>query len=402
MKSFSLLLLIPTLALAAPPPTPRRIAVLLVPMDKGAEAMSVRVESFMNEALKEYAGLSIKTSDDLFGTPDDDEAAASLKKAETGFNESKAAFEKRDYEDAERKLRATIKEFGKSAAAMKSCAHLCDSIAMYAAVLQTRGDVEEAKIATLDLIALAPTFEIDRKKFPQDYLALRAQVATSRNAQLRGNLAVKTRPAGARIFLDGVEQAHTPTTLQTLPIGKHLLRIERPGFKQYGAIVEVTPEDGEVTADLVPTPGYKAYDGLLDKLAGEAKTDKGGTTMASIAKTLNLDRGLVVVLKEVNESGGIEMTTSLFDLKGGKRLAAKRSNFQGDEYGQLKSEVGRAVNQVMNQAEGGGEKVVKSSDPLDSRHGMDDWNETDRGGNRNQKPKKGGDPLDGKNGMEDW
>ncbi len=397
-------LLIPAVAFAAPPPAQRRIAVLLVPMDKGAEAMSVKVEAYMIEALKEYSGLSVKTSDDLFGVPDDDEADTALKRAETGFTESKAAFEKREYEDAERKLRATIKEFAKAASVMKTCGHLCEAEAMYAATLQTRGDVEEAKNVTLDLIALAPTFELDRKKYPQDYIALRATVATSRNAALRGNISVKTRPAGARVYLDGEPMGHTPTQLQTLPIGKHLLRIERPGFKVYGQLVEVTPEEAEVNADLSPTAGYKAYDGVLDKLANEARSDKGGPTMASIAKTLNLDRGIVVVLKEINESGGVEMQSGLFDLRGGKRLAVKKANFQGDEYGQLKSEVGRAVNALMNQADGSGDtKVVKSSDPLDGRHGMEDWNGEDRGGDRNRKEKKKkGDPLDGVDGTGEW
>ena len=403
LSAVALAALLPALALAAPPPTPRRIAVLLVPMDKGAEAWSVRVETYMTEALKEYSGLTVKTSDELFGIPADDEAESSLKRAETGFNESKAAFDKREFEDAERKLRATIKEFTKAAAAMKNCGHLCDSLAMYAAALQARGDIEEAKIATLDLIALSPTFELDRKKYPQDYIALRAQVATSRNAQLRGNILVKTRPAGARVYLDGeLQGSHTPSSLQTLAIGKHLLRVERPGFKKYGTIVEVTPEDTEVATDLSPTPGYKAYDGLLDKLAGEAKNDKGGSTMSSIGKTLDLDRGVVVVLKEVNDNGGLEMNTSLFDLRSGKRLAVKRTNFQGDEYGQLKSEVGRTVNLVMSAAEGGTEKRSSSSDPLDNRHGTDDWGESDRGGSRASKSTKGGDPLNSKSGMEDW
>jgi hypothetical protein len=392
--------LLPTLAFATPPPTPRRIAVLLVPMDKGAEAWAVRVESYMNEALKEYSGLSVKTSDDLFPSPGDDEAETSLKRAETGFGEGKTAYEKRDYEDAERKLRPTIKEFSKAAAAMKVCGHLCDAVAMYAASLQARGDVEEAKIATLDLVALNPTFELDRKKYPQDYIALRAQVATGRTAQLRGSVRVKTKPAGARIYLDGEVQGHTPTTLQTLPIGKHLVRIERPGFKQYGTVIEVTPEEGEINAELAPTASYKAYDGILDKLAAEAKAEKGGGTMASIGKTLSLDRGVVVVLKEVSDSGGLEMSTALFDLQSGKRLASKRSNFQGDEYGQLKGEVGRALNSVMSIAEGGGtEKKSSSSDPLENHHGTDDWNENDRGGS---KKTKGGDPLKQHSGMEDW
>ena len=396
LKRIVLLMALPALAIAAPQPTGRRIAVLLVPMDKGAEAVAVKVEGYMNEALKEYNGLSVKTGDDLFGTPSDDEADTSLKRAETGFTESRTAFDARNYEDAERKLRATIKEFGKSAAAMKSCGHLCDAVAMYAASLQARGDVEEAKVATLDLLALAPTFELDRKKYPQEYIALRAQVATSRNAQLRGNVAVKTRPAGARVYVDGEFQGFTPFTLQTLPIGKHIVRLERPGFRIHGAMVEVTPEDQELPVELTATPAYKAYDSLLDKLAAESLKEKGGPTITSVAKTLNLDRGIISQLKEINESGGTELTLALFDLRSGKRLAARRATFQGDEYGQLKNEVTRALNQLMTASEGGGEQVVKAKDPLEGRTGSEDWNSEDRGGNRTTKEKKKkGRPTEG-------
>ena len=34
----------------------------------------------------------------------------------------------------------------------------------------------------------------------------------------------------ARIFLDGEFQGYTPMKLETLPIGKHILRVERPGI----------------------------------------------------------------------------------------------------------------------------------------------------------------------------
>src|SRR5206468_4624379 len=120
--------------------------------------------------------------------------------------------------------------------AMKNCGHLCDAIAMYSQTLQQRGDSEEAKINIVDLLALNNTYELDRKKFTQDFISLRSQVATSRSAQLRGNVQVKSRPAGARVYLDGEFQGYSPMTLQTLQIGKHLLRLERPGCKVYGAL----------------------------------------------------------------------------------------------------------------------------------------------------------------------
>jgi tetratricopeptide (TPR) repeat protein len=404
MKSFLLPALVSAVALASPPPSERRVSALILPMDKASEALTLKVEGFASDALNEYEGFSVRTSDQLFGVAPDEEATASLKRAEQGYKESRAAFDDRNYEDAERKLRATIKEYGKAVAAMKGCGSLCDAVAMYAAVLQARGDVEEAKIALLDLLALNPTFELDRKRYPQNFLSLKAQVATGRNAQLRGNISIKTKPSGARVYLNGEFQGYSPLTLQTLPIGKQLVRIERPGFRKVGMLVEVTPEDQEFTQELTATTGYKAYDGLMDRLAGEALKDKGGSTMSSIANSLKLDRAVIGVLRESENGGTTEMTMTYFDLKTGKRLALKRASFQGDEFGQLKGEIGRMVNHLVNTAEGGTEKVSRSSDPLDNRHGMEDWSSEDRGGRntRRDRKSKGGDPLDSASGTEDW
>ncbi len=398
-----LCVLVATATVAAPPPTERRIAALLVPMDKGAESHALKIEGFIGEALKEYQGFTVKTSDDLFGILPDEDAAASLKRAQTGFNESRLDFDNRQYESAERKLRATLKEYDKAVGAMKTCGELCDAWAMYGSVLQARGEVEEAKLAILNLIALAPTFELDRKKYPQGFLSLKAQVAMSRNAQLRGNISVKTKPAGARVFLNGEFQGFSPLTLQTLPIGKAMIRVEKPGFRQVGTMIEVTPDDVEFSPELIASSGFKAFDALMDRLAAEAVKDKGGATMASVGKTLGLDRGLVTIVKDL-ESGGTEVTIAYFELKSGKRLALKRATMQGDEFGQMKSEIQRMVTWVINNAEGSGEKVTRSADPLDNRAGTEDWNSEDRGGRTQQreKKKKGNDPLDGVNGTEDW
>jgi len=402
MKYALLLSAVAVQAFAAPP-SEKRVAALILPMDKGSEALTLKVESFANEALGEYAGFVVRTSDDLFGVAADEEAAASFKRAETGFKESKAAFDERNYEDAERKLRATIKEYGKAVGAMKNCGNLCEAVAMFGSVLQARGDVEESKIAILDLLALSPTYELDRKRYPQNFLALKAQVATSRNAQLRGSVTVKTKPAGARVFLNGELQGYSPVTLQTLPIGKHLVKIERPGFKQLGVMVEVTPEDQDITTELTATSGYKAFDALMDRLAGEALKDKGGQTMTSVSNSLKLDRAVIGVLKEANGES-TELTMAYFDLKSGRRIAIKRVAFQGDEFGQLRSEVARMVNHLVNSGESPGDKVTRSSDPLDNKAGTEEWQGEDRGGKNTNRDKKskGGDPLDNASGTEDW
>jgi hypothetical protein len=92
----------------------------------------------------------------------------------------------------------------------------------------------------------------------------------------------------------------------------------------------------------------------------------------------------------------------LYDLRSGHRLAGKKAVFQGDEFGQLKSELGRVVNALMNSADGPQEKVSKTADPLKGVHGTEDWGSEDRGGKGTTQKKKSHDPLDGMNGMEDW
>ncbi|WP_205519739.1 PEGA domain-containing protein [Pyxidicoccus caerfyrddinensis] len=399
MKALVLALL-PALALAAPPPA-RTVTSLVVPMDPASESASVRMEGYMNDALGNFASFTVRKPEELFGMPEDTAAKASLDRARKGLSESVAAFDKKEYEEAEKKVRGTLKELESAAGAMRGCSPLCESLALYGALLHLRGDVEEAKLALMDLIALNPTFELNPKRFGRDYLALRVQVATSRTSQLRGGATVKSRPAGARVYLDGEMVGYTPTTLSTLPIGKHLLRLERPGFRQHGQLLEVTPDDVEVSAVLVPTPAYKAYDVQLDRVAGEViRGASKASGVTAMGQSLGLDRAMVGTLKALED--GSELSLSYYDIKSGKRVGGRRVVLQGDEFGQLKNELERMVNQLVNTS--GEEKVSRSSDPLDNRGGTEDWSAEDRGGKTkaSEKKKKGDDPLDGVSGTEDW
>lgn len=404
MKALALALL-PALALAASPPSSHRVSALLIPMDSTAEASTVRFEGYMNDALAQFSGFAVQHPDALFGLPLDVEAEESLKRAKKGYEESLSAFEKKDYEDAERKVRATLKELQTSVAAMRSCSPLCDATALYAAVLHQRGDVEEAKLVLLDLVALAPTFELNPKRFSREFILLRAQVATSRHAQLRGNATVKSRPAGARVYVDGEFMGYTPLTVQTLPIGKHLLRLERPGFHINGQVLEVTPDDVEVGAELVPTSAYKSYDAQLDRVASEVVRNTSTQAVVKLGKSLKLQRTVLGTLRALPERDGTEVILGLYDVGSGKRLGVRRMVLQGDEFGQLKNELQRAVNHLVNNADGGGERKVRSSDPLENRYGTEEWSAEDRGGktrSRERERKKSGDPLDEVNGTEDW
>lgn len=398
----ALFALLPAVVFAAPAPTTARSTVLLIPMDQGAEAQSLKFELWMQEALAKFPGNQVKKSDDLFAIPPDDAAEGSLLRADKGFAESQKAFSEGSTESAERKVRATLNEYTKAAAALKACDRYCEALAMHAAILHGSGQTDEAKRVLTDLMALNPTFEMEAKKFGREMLILKAQVATSRHAALRGNLRVKTRPSGARVYVDGKFQGFSPVTVQTLPLGQHLVRVERPGFKRFGQLVTVTEDEFEVQAQLEPTPLWKTWDAQMDKVAADVARGSGAS-LTGVGKSLSLDRALIGTVKEIGENGGTEVNVGVFDLKTGKKLAGKRVVFQGDEFGQLKSELGRLVNALQNEANGPKEKPSTAKDPLEGRSGVEDWSREDHGGRTQQKTKKaGGDPLDTVSGTEEW
>jgi serine/threonine-protein kinase len=82
--------------------------------------------------------------------------------------------------------------------------------------------------------------------------------STAKPASTSGSLLVETRPAGARVVLDGKSLGVTPLTIPDVHVGKHPLRIERSGYKTL--VTDVIIKSGEryrvaVTLELSGAPG---------------------------------------------------------------------------------------------------------------------------------------------------
>lgn len=390
--------------LAAPPPTPKTIAALVVANDRGAESSVVKFQTYIGEALEAYPGLHVKKSEELFGMPVDDETQTVFSRAEKSFEEGRQAFEARKFQDAERKLRTTLKEYERSVVMLRTCGHYCDALAMYAASLHARGDSEEAKLILLDLLGLAPTYDLNAKKFSKEFIRFRVDVATSQPASLRGSVVVRSKPLGARIFVDGELRGYAPASIGPLPMGKHLLQLEHPGYRQRGEIVEISPEELEVAAELVPTPIFKKYDAGRAALAQEVFKPTAGPAITTAAKTLSLDRVVVATLKELKNDAGTELVMGFFDIRSGRRLSEKKMIIQGEEYGQVRNEIGRGVTALVNAVDLARDRPKQVADPLDGKAGTEEWSGEDRGGKNTAAERSASkrDPLDNVSGTEDW
>jgi hypothetical protein len=69
-----------------------------------------------------------------------------------------------------------------------------------------------------------------------------------------GTLSVTSSPAGADVYLDGVQKGTTPVTITGVPTGLHLIRVTLPGYEDYSSRV-ITPNDKTVHASLKARSG---------------------------------------------------------------------------------------------------------------------------------------------------
>jgi hypothetical protein len=70
-------------------------------------------------------------------------------------------------------------------------------------------------------------------------------------ARSTGALAVDSRPAGARVFIDDKLVGTTPMALPSVPAGSHAIRLEHDGYRNWSSSIRVTAtEQNRVTASL--------------------------------------------------------------------------------------------------------------------------------------------------------
>ncbi len=75
--------------------------------------------------------------------------------------------------------------------------------------------------------------------------------ATAAASRLPGALEVDSRPAGAKVYLDGNLVGNTPLSLATVAAGEHAVRLEHDGYRGWSSSVRiVASERNRVTASL--------------------------------------------------------------------------------------------------------------------------------------------------------
>lgn len=354
----------------------RRVAVLLIPLDKNAHVAAARLTEYLEDAVLQDSSYQLKAAATVLGDSTPTQALEARKRVLIGVAKGRKLLMAGQFDEADTALRGALAEAEMASAAMERCAEYCDLLAYLSSVQLMKGEEQGARETLKQLLGLEKGYKFEGPAFGKNFQVLLrdAQRRLSRESLL-GSLAVQTNPPGGRVFLDGALRGYSPTNLDRIPVGRHLLRIERPGSITYGQIIDIgAGEDAVVRPKLTPTTEFGGLEGSLEKVAEEFNRGESGAELMKLGAQLKVDRALVGVVRTSEQRVVLECVLADFAAK--KKLGQRKRAFEGEEYGELQKEVERFGNLLLADGEGRKREVKSSSrDPLDSRTGMEDWDE---------------------------
>lgn len=268
----SLLLVVlaaPAKGAAAPSSSLPNRASLFVVSKETAETSGAKVEVELRKALEERS-VALTDLESLF--PDElppNKGAALLK-------EGLDAVDNLDFEAANAKFTEALAFWNQNPALadVKEIGNAHLHLANIA--LQTAGKPGQ-KTAAENIgkaLVLLPTLELDPKYFGPDVKKLVDKGLVELNKAAKAPLKISSMPLGAEVTFRGAVLGFTPLAESpSVPVGRHLVTVKRPGFKPAGAYVTVAKEGGEASIELSEAEGYgaarKTMNGLVPANLGK-------------------------------------------------------------------------------------------------------------------------------------
>ncbi len=185
------------------------------------------------------------------------------------------------------------------------------------------GDMAGGRRAFRRLLAFDPEAELDPMVFPPSLVETFGQVAAEMRQLGTGSLRVASRPAGARVWIDGRERGRSPLRVTGLPGGPHRVRLTHRSHRSTGRMVQVQPgHQAAVDLQLTPYPAYGRLRTMLSRLMADVAAHEVPPVVDGLLDWLDADRLLLVVVAATD--AGVELRAYHWDGIAGQRLHAQR------------------------------------------------------------------------------
>ena len=393
-------------ALAGP-----RIQVFLVPNDDDSVAWATKLGGMIEHTLHQDHDLRVIDLTKVFGVKEPAAVARARQTARASLKDGIQHFTAVEFGPAIASFQKALKILRKQAAWINDVPEYPKALAYLAAAYILQGDTQDGKAVYRELLLYQPDYQVDTKTFDPSLKHLVAQVRQGIKSGSMGSVSVYSKPSGARIFLDGKHVGFTPASLDKIPTGRHVMRIESLGTQPWGKVVNITPtEDATVHAGLRPTPDFKKVQIVVQEVGHEFARGKVGTAMIKLGQYVGCDWVVYGVVSHTY--GEVNLDTWVVSMGSQKRLATRRTNFPDGDFN-LQANIDSFIGKLLTDARSHHDHMVTSSDPLDRESGTGGWfghkgaNGKKRDLNvddadKSHKKSSSDDPLDNEDGTEGW
>lgn len=297
------------------------VATVVVGKDSPSEAAAVRVGQIVRTGYQRNPRYSVLDLARFLDDADEAPAKQRLKAAEEALERGMSAYDAFDLEAALESLAEAVIAYEQALTALEDIEPVIDAYKFQGATYALTGDEKNAVVAFKRAFALDPAVSLDGGAFPDTVITLFEEARKEAEKTPTGAMTVYATPAAAAVWVDGRFRGASPIVIESLPQGRHYVRVERDGYLPYAAAVDVGRASEEtVQATLRPTKKLSTFDDLAARMAGGSEPGA-----RQLAETLKVDQLFWATV----EAAGDNVTVNAFltDGVGGQTLKKAQKAF---------------------------------------------------------------------------
>jgi len=243
-----------------------------------------------------------------------------LKRGEDLFNEALAAYDQLDMATAIDKASRALEKYEMGAAFIQDYSAVTRILHFLGVCTTLNGDLEKSSELFLRAFTLDPAGKPDENMAPPEVMDVYQETVAGAANVGTGSLDVTSVPEGASVFLDGMPMGITPITINDVLVGRHFIKISKPGYQYFGSVLSVSSAKTKtLDGSLVSIPTVGRAIGEIEKLPALCAKNpaSAGAALKTIVADLGVDQALVIVLS-APEGQVASLGFSIYDrIKGG-------------------------------------------------------------------------------------
>lgn len=302
-----------------------RVAVFVVPLDLSAAQQQGALEGAAEAALEKTGRFVVSPVQDAFNPGAAKKHADLVDAAREKLKSGKQAIDELDNVKATADFKAALEAL-QQADLTREFPALLDAWTMKAAGHATGGENGPAKKDMEAVVALSPRAEFSPTFFPPDLIKF-AEAQRKQATNAKGELLVRTEPAGARVWVDGQYRGVSPVTIAGLTSAKHFVTASLGGY----SLGQSLASPGETQLDLEISELSTDWKTALLDIKRSPDSAIRDSSAATFGKAAQLEQVVLVIAKKSTAGEQLELTALRLESRDGHNASYRTATLNAGD-----------------------------------------------------------------------